>query len=299
MDLFMPVTLEEIYDRLNFVDPAVKCRTQNNKWGGAADIGGSPRESGTKLSPAEISYTCRDAATRAGIGTQAYRFGMTTALVGLVVLIGYLLKFYWNPVRWFSLGTVHPIWSLPQTGFVLSIIVCSAVALLSVSRCRSWQYGWIYPMGIKWWFFLPLAILAALAGGVWAPRWLATERDWLSMVGLGIVGMPLAAEILFRSLSHGLLTQGARIQRSDTRLFVSWPNLGATLLYVGFICLLMFFGGAGELQGPYWQTALGLFSAAVFGMTVGMVRERSQSLYPAILFHMISAAAALLVLRFF
>jgi hypothetical protein len=299
MDLFMPVTLDEIYDRLNFADPAVKCRTQNNKWGGAADIGGSPRESGTKLSPAEISFTCRDAVTRAGIGTQAYRFGMTAALVGLVVLIGYLLKFYWNPVQWFSLGAVHPIWSLPQTGFVLSIIACSSVALLSVSRCRSWQYGWIYPVGINWWFFLPIAILAALAGGVWAPRWLATERDWLSLVALGVVGMPLAAEILFRSLSHGLLTQGARIQRIDTRLFVSWPNLGATVLYVGFVCLLMFFGGAGDVQGPYWQTALGLLSAAVFGMTVGMVRERSQSLYPAILFHMISAAAAFIVLRFF
>jgi hypothetical protein len=299
MDLFMPVTLAEIYDRLNFVDPAVKCRTQNNKWGGANDIGGSPRDTGTKLSPAEISYTCRDAVTRAGIGTQAYRFGMTTALVGLVLLIGYALKFYWNPVQWFTLEAMHPIWSLPETGFVLTVTAATAVALLSIAHCRSWQYGWIYPVGIKWWFFLPIAILAGLAGGVWVPPWLAMGQDWLSMVALGIVGMPFAAEVLFRSLSHGLLTQGARIQRSDTRVFVSWPNLGSTLLYVGFVSLLLVFGGVGDVQGPLWHKALGLLSAAVFGMTVGMVRERSQSVYPAILFHMISASAAFIVLRFF
>lgn len=298
MDLFMPLTLEEIYERLNFVDPAVKCRTQNNKWGGAADIGGSPRDTGTKLSPTEISFTCRDAVNRTGIGTQAYRFGMTAALVGLILLIGYVLKFYWSPAQWFGVEAVHPIWSLPETGFILTVTIATSVALLFIAHCRSWQYGWIYPVDVKWWFFLPIAMLAGSAGGVWAPRWLASGQDWLHLVALGIVGMPLAAEMLFRSLSHGLLTQGARIQRSDTRVFVSWPNLGSTLMYVGFIYLLAVFGGANEVQGPYWQKALGLLSAAVFGMAVGMVRERSQSLYPAILFHMMSAATAFFVLRF-
>ncbi|MEJ2154895.1 MAG: hypothetical protein P8X96_06145, partial [Desulfobacteraceae bacterium] len=181
MDLFMPITLEEIYDRLNFVDPAVKCRTQNNKWGGSADIGGSPRDSGTKLSPAEISYTCRDAVNRTGIGTQAYRCGMTAALVGLVVLIAYVLKFYWNPAQWFGIEDLHPIWSLPESGFIITIIVATVVALLCIARCRAWQYGWIYPVGVKWWFFLPVAMLAGSAGGVWAPRWLAMGQDGLHM----------------------------------------------------------------------------------------------------------------------
>lgn len=299
MDLFMPVTLEEIYERLNFVDPAVKCRTQNNKWGGAADIGGSPRDSGTKLSPADIAYTCRDAVSRTGIGTQAYRMGMTAALVGLVLLIGYVLKFYWNPSQWFGAETLNPIWSLPETGFIITVSIATSLALLFISHCRSWQYGWIYPVGMKWWFFLPIAMLAGSAGGVWAPPWLALGQDWPHMVVLGILGMPIAAELLFRSLCHGLLTQGARIQRNDTRVFVSWPNLGSALLYVGFIFLLALLGDGQEAQGPYWQKALGLFAAAVFGMTLGMVRERSQSLYPAILFHMISAATAFLVLKFF
>ena len=31
MDLFMPITLDEVYDRLNFFDPAVKGRTQAKK----------------------------------------------------------------------------------------------------------------------------------------------------------------------------------------------------------------------------------------------------------------------------
>ena len=61
LDLFMPISLEEIYDKLNFADPAVKCRTQTNKWGGSADIGGSPRDSGTHLEPLEIVQACREA----------------------------------------------------------------------------------------------------------------------------------------------------------------------------------------------------------------------------------------------
>jgi len=113
-----------------------------------------------------------------------------------------------------------------------------------------------------------------------------------------VIGMPLISELLFRSLAHGLLTQGARIQRNDTRIFVSWPNLGSALMYTGFIYMLAVFSGTHAVQAPLWQSALGLLSAAVFGLTLGMVRERSQSLFPTILFHILSAAAAILLVRF-
>ncbi|MBC2742416.1 MAG: hypothetical protein HGJ93_05030 [Desulfosarcina sp.] len=49
MDLFMPVNLEDVYQRLNFMDPAVKGRMGVNRWGGSGDIGGSPRDRGTRF----------------------------------------------------------------------------------------------------------------------------------------------------------------------------------------------------------------------------------------------------------
>ena len=297
MDLFMPITLDDIYDRLNFADPAVKCRTQNNKWGGAADIGGSPRETGTKLSPAEISFACRDSVNRSGFGQQAYRFGMTAVLVALILMIAQVVKIYWNPAQWLDREDLNVIWMLPDTGFILAIWVASVISLLFIAYCRPWQYGWIHSVGSKWWFFFPPIILAGATGGVWSPRWLAQEQDWLQVIALGWIGMPLISELLFRSLAHGLLTQGARIQRNDTRMFISWPNVGSTLMYVGFICFLMFYAGTRELPSSGLQSAMSLFSAAVFGVALGMVRERSQSIFPAIFFHMVAAAVALLVIR--
>jgi hypothetical protein len=297
MDLFMPITLEDIYDRLNFADPAVKCRTQNNKWGGAADIGGSPRATGTKLSPSEIAFACRDSVTRSGIGLQAYRFGMTAALVGLVLLIAQVLKIYWNPAQWGGLTNLDPFWSLPETGLVLTIWVASLISLVFIAYCRPWQYGWIHPVGSKWWFFLPMIMLAGVTGGVWSPKWLVHGQDLFHIVALVIVGMPLASELLFRSLAHGLLTQGARIQRNDTRMFISLPNAGSAVLYVGFIYLLTAFGRVGEMPPTHWRIGADLFSAAIVGFSLGMVRERSQSIFPTIFFHMVAAITATTVTR--
>ena len=170
-------------------------------------------------------------------------------------------------------------------------------AVVVVSYCRPWQYGWIQPVGNKWWLILPLALLAGLTGGVWAPSALIKSQSWIYTLILWGLGMPLAAELLFRSLAHGLLTQGARIQRYDTRWFLSWPILGSAVLYSGFVFMLTATAETGALSEAYWRSALILFSAAVFGIALGMVRERSQSLFPAILFNIFSAAATIVFIR--
>lgn len=298
MHLFMPITLEEIYDRLNFIDPAVKYRTQGNKWGGAEDIGGSPRDTGTQLSPSELCDTCRDAVSRTGIWQQVYRFGMTTALAGLVLLIAYVLKFNWEPARWFGIEDISAFWSHRETGFITTILIAVGISLLVIAPSRPWQYGFSQTVGRKWWLFLPLVLVAGVFGGAWLPDLSAQGQNLFFMFILGIVGMPLVSEMLFRGLAHGLLIHGSRIQRDDTRLFISWPNLGSTLLYVVFVYFLILFSGINETEAFYWKDALTLLSAAVFGASLGMVRERSQSLYPAILFHMVAAGAAMLVVRY-
>jgi hypothetical protein len=232
------------------------------------------------------------------LGQQLYRFGQTTTMVALVVLIAYVVRLYWNPSQWITAVRLNPFWSNPQTGFALAILVISSGALIVVSYCRPWQYGWIRPLGNQWWLILPLALLAGLTGGVWAPSGLIKEQGWTYTLILWGMGMPLAVEFLFRSLAHGLLTQGARIQRYDSRWFFSWPLLGSAILYSAFVTVLTATAETGPLQEEAsWRLALVLFAATVFGVTLGMVRERSQSLFPAIVFHVIAAVATIAFIR--
>lgn len=297
-DLFMPITLDNIYEHLNFIDPAVKCRTKANKWGGAADIGGSPRESGTNLSPTEIAQACRDAIQRTSIGQQCYRFGMSALLVGFILLCAHVIRLYWAPAQWLQLDDLPPIWMLPQTGFVLMLIVATSISLLFIAYCRPWQYGWILPTGNQWWLVLPISLLAAVTGGVWVPEGLAQSDAWPANLLLYLLGAPLAAELLFRSLVHGLLSQGARIQRDDTRWFVSYPNVASAVMYAGMMWILWTTTGAINTIAGSWQEVLYLVSAIVFGVSGGMARERSQSLFPAIGFHILAACFVFLISRF-
>ncbi len=297
-DLFMPITLDNIYEHLNFVDPAVKCRTRKNKWGGATDIGGSPRESGTLLSPAEIAQACRAAIHRLGFGQQCYRFGMAALLVGCILLVAHLTRLYWAPDKWFKLADPNPFWLLPHTGFIAALATAATLSLLLIARCRPWQYGWIMPTGNKWWLVTPVAFLAATTGGVWSPSGLAQAATWPANLWLYLLGLPLAAEILFRSLAHGLLSQGARIQRNDTPWFASYPNIGSALMYAALVWTLWATGP--DSPSPHnWQVVIVLTSATVFGICMGVVRERSQSIFPAILLHVLSAGFVFFISRLF
>lgn len=296
-DLFMPITLDNIYERLNFVDPAVKCRTKANKWGGAADIGGSPRESGTNLSPEEIAQACRDAIHRLGMGQQCYRAGLAALLVGFILMCAHVIHLYWAPAQWLNLTDLNLVWMLPQTGFILTLLAGTLLSIMVIAYCAPWQYGWIWPTGKNWWLLLPIALLPAITGGVWAPKGMESAPTWPSILFLYLVGIPLAAELLFRSLAHGLLSQGARIQRNDTPWFVSWPIIGSALMYTAFIWLLWVQPGAQGFPDTSWKMVLHLISAAVFGVILGMVRERSQSIFPTFIFHIIAASFALFMGR--
>ncbi|MDX9723024.1 MAG: hypothetical protein RBU37_19900 [Myxococcota bacterium] len=54
LDPFIKKDLTALYRVLNARDPAVHDRRSSNRWGGSADIGGSPRRGGSKLSGREI-----------------------------------------------------------------------------------------------------------------------------------------------------------------------------------------------------------------------------------------------------
>jgi hypothetical protein len=295
MDLFMPISLEAIYERLNFSDPAVKCRTQSNKWGGASDIGGSPRESGTHLLPFEIVQACREAVAKPDWRLKSYRFAVTTALTGLIVLCAHVVRLIWAPEVWLSQPDADLFWTMPDFGFMLTLLLAAGVSLAVIARGRSWQYGGAVPIGRHWWLLMPAALAGGLLGGVWAPDALVSNQEWLTIALMGLVAMPFAVELLFRGLAHGLLAQHATIQRCDTRWFLSWPILGSSLLYVGFVLTLLpaYLDETMPSQWPVVVSTLG--GAALLGLAAGWVRERSQSLWPAVWFHMCASAAAFLM----
>jgi len=291
MDLFMPITLNGIYDRLNFVDAAVRCRTLTNKWGGAADIGGSPRDTGTRLTPFELVQASREAVRKSNIGPKIYRFALSAVLVSCIALCAHLVRLMWDPVRWFHIEAPGQFWLSPDTGFIMTLVIASGMGLAVIAHGRPWQYGWDLPIGNRWWLLLPVAIAGGLAGGLWQPAIYVQAGPWTPLILWVIVGMPLATELLFRSLAHGMLAQSAVIQRYDTKWFLSWPMVGSTLLYVGFMNTTPYFR---SLQSDPGKFIPALFGTALFGLTAGLVRERSQSLLPPIVFHVIAAVAAFL-----
>jgi membrane protease YdiL (CAAX protease family) len=300
MDIFMPVTLERVYDRLNFIDRAVRYRDQQNQWGGSVEIGGSPRESGTLLTPAEIVTACRDAVQNTGFFRQLARFLGTTALVALIIAAAVAGRYFWPPTAWLS--GLHPdhVLAAPAFGMHIGFLLAAIVALVPVAFRRPWQFGLAWPVGKIWWAFLPLAVLGGLAGSsipflslppVVKPAW----GLWL----LSLLMAPVAIELLFRSLVHGLLAQSARIGRPKSRLFLSWPLVGAALLFAGYTLWQAPSGisPAHILEHPLslLPPVLGAFS---LGLVFGLVRERSQSIIPPIIFHIIAAGTVLATTHF-
>jgi membrane protease YdiL (CAAX protease family) len=299
MDIFMPVTLERVYDRLNFIDGAVRYRDQQNQWGGSVEIGGSPRESGTRLTPAEIVNACRDAIQDTGFIRQMVRFLGTAGLVALITAVALAGRYVWPPTDWLA-GLQHGhIMAEPAFGMYLGFLLATMVALFPVAFRRPWQFGLAWPVGKVWWAFLPLAALGGLVGSsIPVPLTPAIKPLW-GLLLLGLLLVPLTFELLFRSLVHGLLAQSARIGRPKSRPFLSWPLVGAALLFAGY---------------PLWQNPSGVslanllahplshlqpvLGAFLLGLVLGVVRERSQSIIPPIIFHIIAAGTALAAAHF-
>jgi membrane protease YdiL (CAAX protease family) len=288
MDLFMPGNLEPVYERLNFIDPVVRCRSQNNRWGGSSDIGGSPRATGTSLTPGEIAQACRDALKKPSIRLQAAGLLKAALILMAVLAPAEVLRLFWQPGAWFA-KILFGLTLYPAFDAALLVIVLTAVFLAIVSYRKSWQYGLSLPLGVSWWLILPAAVLCGLLGGIWQPDISAWNVRLYKKILFLVITLPLAQELLFRSLVHGLLARSARIQNCGSNWFLSWPTVGSAFLYAVFIGyrLLLTSGSLADVFTA-WTTA-NIFSAFAFGIATGMVRERSQSILPAFLFHLITA----------
>ena len=276
-NLFLPVNLQRVYSQLNLIDPGAK---GDNRWGGSDDIGGSPRDGGTRLTVRQI----RDALLRAFHKPTPMEVLSAAVMALVVTLVGLLTS--WVATHF---------WDNPAA-FAAALTVISVLLLFFFARPYPRLYGLRLPLSRDWLMLLPVALVGGLLGGVWFPAGLLGGRG---NTGLGweLLLWPLlfagAAEILFRSVAHGVLTDELRPQRSGGRWFLSWPALGSAALYsaasmTGLVPRLDVFS---LLWRQWWlpqgAAAIGfeLAGTLIFGLCCAMARERSESIVAALLFH--------------
>lgn len=295
MDIFMPVSLEDLYPRLNFMDPAVKSRRTGNRWGGSSDIGGSPRGSGTKLTPQEIALACRDVAAKRSWALQARRFAKTAAQVAGIVTIAEVFRHRWHPSEWIENPLLKNWLNQPESVFFLLILLFTCLMLIGYAHRRPWQFGLISPAGRDWLTPLPVGMLCGFIGGVLLLPGADFGKQAVIAYANAFVLVPLALELLFRSLAHGLLAQKSVIQDSQSRWFLSWPNIAAALLYAVFVGFIRLYHAENPMAIlKSWTLAQHLLGAIGFALVAGMIRERSQSILTPYFLHVISLAAMLM-----
>lgn len=294
---FLPFGLEALFDRLNLLDPVVK---GDNRWGGSAEIGGSPRSGVSGLDLHEIASVCRWV-FRPPTGVQKIR----AAAVGIAFAVGAVAL---------AVLTVLPIRGAIQfPGLVataevsavfsvcLAVVACGA-SIIGGRRIGAALIGLRWPTSGRWPWLGLVALVAALAAGGWGALVdsngvVQTTWWYAAYLALGAA----AAELVFRGVAHGLLAQTFPIMIPKGHWFLSLPVLltattSAVLSLVLFLPTSLF----NEILSSEALGLVGWVTAAfVMGLVSGLIRERSASVWPASAFHATAVASVWIVLTAF
>jgi membrane protease YdiL (CAAX protease family) len=280
-DPALPASLEALYAHLNRIDPAVRADQTERRWGGSAEIGGSPRSGGTRLLLDEILAACRHVYARPPwtrrLGLAALACTLGIAVPGAAVLAR-------DATGW--PGAPSPAVCF---GAVLSALAACCFAL-GARRTRG-LHGWRLPAGFAWLASLPFALVGALAGGTWLPD--APSGTPLPDLLYAALLSALGTELLFRGFLQGRLTWCAA-PRAPGGAALSGPVLATGILYAAVTVALAALGAT--QPGPLVAAAHPAIScggALLFGLAAGTARERSGSLLPALALHGLGVLAAL------
>ena len=279
VDTFHPTTLERAYERLNLIDPTAGSRLSDNRWGGSEEIGGSPRATGTSLSPQQIAAAFAWAYRRPTTGQRLRT--VAVVLLGIsAVMLGSILATCFLGWLGDPAGSIKGYFR-SQAGIYAGLLSALAAGFtLAALRAGPKLFGLRLPVGFDWLALFPGALLGGLAGGAWILAGPGTSSQiFLKHHGSEFaiaIGFPIAAEVLFRGLAHGVLAQRFPTQHYGGRWFLSWPILISSTLYALW-SLPPFL--------PFFSGGLGVtFAAALlFGISSGMARERSESLLPCLI----------------
>ena len=276
--------LGEAYEWLNRLDPLVDGRPASKRWGGSANIGGSPRPSGTGLSPSEILETLQFAFEKPSPWRAVRKIcWLSVFSIGLMV-VGSFAGLCWN--LW--PGAVER--SLLEPARVatfggLAALICASMTIL-VSRQRIWLYGWRRSAGSDWLWLLPLPLLAGIPARSWVPQEPILDAQYLFAALGAIVLGALGTEFWFRGFVHGSLLLDSAVQRVSGPWHVSLAATISSFLYAA-VCAGASLWWVMAEPAPLLATALELllvFMASLLGgFGLAMIRERSLSLWPGVL----------------
>jgi hypothetical protein len=177
------------------------------------------------------------------------------------------------------------------------LLILSGGLYALLGRRMPGLYGLRAPAGRAAWLALPFALAGAACGGLWLP--ISPFQAPATLSGsLVLVAMPLAVELVFRGLAHGMLAARFRIQHSGGRWFLSIPALVTSGLYALWAALPF---GAPVLPAlarieaaAGHHPALPVAAAFLFGLAAAVARERSESVATPVLIHWTALAALLL-----
>ena len=281
VDPSLPLSLDRVYDQLNLLDPAVGSFRPENRWGGSDEIGGSPRATGTRLTAEEIVDICGKAYRRPSHSQQALALLealLASAAVPASAAIALFIQGEWKPgIASTSLTLQDRSWLLAEVFGVLSLAL-----LLLRARSAPRLFGFRLPTGIDWLILLPFALLSSLVGGARFPAALSGGTNQLFGLAWNQILLTLvlacAAELLFRGLVQGIISQGFPRSKHQGSWLLSWPVAFPALLYV--------FWAGFPYAGFAWPGSLYvLIGVLLLAVVCGLARQRSHSLLPPLLLH--------------
>ena len=282
VDPFLPINLEDVYDRLNLLDSAV---SGNQRWGGSSDIGGSPRGAGTDLRIDEIVDICRWVFQPPTAGrrwaTVSAGLAIVAVVLGTVVLAG-------------GGGLQAPPGLLSAPGATGSLSASLALlglgcALVLFGRSRFPGYfGLRRPRRAGFLLLLPVTVAMALCGAAWVPlQGSGVTSGW--WVAVAVVAGAAGVELLLRGVLHGLLMTAYPVRLNGVQR-VSVPNAISAAAYAAavFLCFLPA-GWLARVSGSpgVWVAWAGL--SFLLGLILGIVRERWRSVWAPVALHAVTA----------
>jgi hypothetical protein len=295
-DMFSPLKLERVYERLNLFDPAVSGRDPENRWGGSSDIGGSPRGTGTGLSATRIVRLCREAfqevdpVTRMKLLLRAVLYGSIPQLLGWMSLLAGL---FYDPFERFLTEVGLGL----STGFFTFLVSLTVAAFYFIEIRRSpTSYGLRLPVGWDWLRFLPVVVLAGTLGGNWLTGQFQIHGSGLEWI-FGALILPVMTAVLYSGAIHGNLVPYFPIQRFRGPYFLSSPSLFAAFAYAAGSAALpvetvtLFDFTHPAIAGMHHEliksfSELLLFPVHfIYALTLCMIRERTESILPVIGIH--------------
>ena len=290
VDTFLPVTLAEVYRKLNLLDPVVRGVGGGNRWGGSGEIGGSPRGTGSDLQPVEIAAACRLAYRQPTPLSRAGSVVLAVVLSGAAMLTGWLVE-AWDGLP--SPGSTSWQGGVLQMALPALVVAILCLVLLSQGR-RHRLLGLRPPSGRSWLWAAPGAVLGGLLGGVWlVPS--GVSSGFLG--GLALLVLPLLAELTFRGVAQGVLARDFAVQHASGRWFLSVPVAVSTLLYVLWTLPLAHpVLGPAPPVWPEFSLAAAALGAVLVGASLGVARERAESLAAPLTLHYLALAVAWVVL---